>query len=198
MPRLVRDVLLAGAMTLTAAALAQAQTATAAYGAERGGLEVAVTGGAMLSNAIPSQSFWSGGGSVEVAGEFYRGLSAVADIGGTHAGNINSTGVGLDMVTATFGPRYTWRPRSRKIDLFGQALAGEAFGFHGLFPASEGAMDSDSNWALQLGGGVDMNLRPRVAVRVIEADWLRTNLPNSAANAQNNLRLGAGIVFRFR
>jgi len=30
---------------------------------------------------------------------------------------------------------------------------------------------------------------------VIQADWLRTQLPNSTTNVQNDLHLGAGIVF---
>ena len=28
-------------------------------------------------------------------------------------------------------------------------------------------------------------------------DWLRTQLPNATTKVQNNLRLGAGLVFRF-
>jgi hypothetical protein len=31
-----------------------------------------------------------------------------------------------------------------------------------------------------------------------EADWLRTQMPNSSDNVQNNLRLGAGLVWHFK
>jgi hypothetical protein len=37
----------------------------------------------------------------------------------------------------------------------------------------------------------------RFAMRVFEADWQRTQLPNSTTGAQNNLHLGAGLILRF-
>jgi peptidoglycan-associated lipoprotein len=46
-----------------------------------------------------------------------------------------------------------------------------------------------------MGGGMDIDLTPRIAVRVLQADWLRTQLPNGASNVQNSLQLGAGIVW---
>jgi hypothetical protein len=51
--------------------------------------------------------------------------------------------------------------------------------------------------ALCIGGGVNVALRHRLALRAFEADWLRTQLPDGTTNVQNNLRLGAGLVFRF-
>jgi hypothetical protein len=33
---------------------------------------------------------------------------------------------------------------------------------------------------------------------VFEADWLRTQLPNSDTDVQNNIRLAAGVVIRLR
>ena len=182
------------AVSMTAVPLA-AQTAPAPGS---GTLEVSVTYGAMLSNAITSQSFWMQGGSVEVDGLFYHGLSAVADVGGMHTGNINASGVSLDMVTSVFGPRYTWAPAKRKYEFFGQGLLGVANGFDGLFPAANGAADSATSMALEVGGGMNVRFSRRVALRAIEANWLRTQFPNSATNVQNNLRLGAGVVFRFR
>jgi hypothetical protein len=44
---------------------------------------------------------------------------------------------------------------------------------------------------------MDMRATPHVAVRIFEADWLRTQLLNSTTDAQNSLRAGAGVVFRF-
>ena len=46
-------------------------------------------------------------------------------------------------------------------------------------------------------GGMNVPLSGHLAVRAFEADWLRTQLPNATTNVQNNLRLGAGLVFRF-
>jgi hypothetical protein len=36
----------------------------------------------------------------------------------------------------------------------------------------------------------------RFAIRAIEAEYLRTQLPNAADNLQQNLRIGAGVVLR--
>jgi hypothetical protein len=191
-------VLLAGAMTITAAILAQGAAAQAAAQPEHGRLEVSVTYGAMPSNVITSDRFWMQGGSVEVEGPFYHGLGAVADIGGMHTGNVNSSRVSLDLVTATFGLRYTWVPAQKKYEFFGQGLLGEANGFHGLFPTPAGATDSSNSMAVEAGGGMNVTLSPHVALRAFEVNWLRTQLPNSTTNIENNIRLGAGVVLRFR
>lgn len=195
MPRLLSSAFLMGVLIAAAPLVAQQEPT---QNAPRGALEVSVTYGAMLSNAITSSHLWMQSGSVEIAGEFYRGLSAVADIGGMHIGNVNSSGVGLDLVTATFGPRYTWAPAKKRYELFGQGLVGEANGFNGLFPNASGATDSANSMAVEAGGGMNVALSPHVAVRAFEVNWMRTQLPNSTTNVENNVRFGAGIVFRFR
>jgi hypothetical protein len=157
-----------------------------------------VTYDATLSNAITGKSFWMQGGSVQVHGQFYRGLGVVADIAGMHTGNINSSGVGLDMVTATFGPRYTWSPAHARCALFGQALVGDAIGFNSVFPGVKGVTDTSYNLAVKAGGGMNIALSPRLALRAFEANWVRTELPNSTTNVQNNVSLGTGVVMRFR
>lgn len=37
-----------------------------------------------------------------------------------------------------------------------------------------------------------------IAARLFEADYLRTQLPNSTNNVQNYLTVGAGVVLRLR
>jgi len=207
MRRQLSSRLLGGAMTtvvMMAAALwtaplpAQGGAGHAAPAPANDPIDVAVTYGATRANTIESSNFWMQGGSVQLCGRFYRGLGVAAEVAGMHAGAIQSPGAGLDMVTATFGPRYTWSPARRRYEIFAQALGGAANGFHGVFPAAAGASDSAFSLAFQTGGGMNLRLSPRAALRVFEADWLRTGLPNSTNNAQNNLRLGAGVVFRFR
>jgi hypothetical protein len=193
------SVLLAGAMMIASGVLAQSAAAqTTAAPSERGRLEVSATYDTLLSNAITSDRFWMQGGSAEVEGQFYHGLGAVADIGGTHTGNIESARVGLDLVTATFGLRYTWAPMKKRYEFFGQGLLGEANGFHGLFPTPTGAAESSNSMAVEAGGGMNVALSPHVAFRAFEISWLRTQLPNSDTNVQNNVRFGAGVVFRFK
>lgn len=165
-------------------------------------LGVAVTYNATHAGATGGSDFWMQGGSVEIEGRFYRGLGVVADVSGFHAANINSSGVSLDMVTTTFGPRYTWQPAwqpaHRRYEIFGQVLAGDANGFNSIFPTPTAAITSSNSLALNMGGGMNIALSPRLALRALQANWVRTQFPNATTNVQNNLSLGAGLVFRFR
>lgn len=140
--------------------------------------------------------FWMQGAGFQLDDCFWRGVGVVADIAGTHTANIHSTGVGLNLITATLGPRWTWS--HRKVSIYGQGLVGQAFGFDGLFPSPHGANSSDNSLAAEGGGGMNIAVSPRIAVRAFEADWLRTQLPNSASNKQNDLRVSAGLILRFK
>jgi peptidoglycan-associated lipoprotein len=160
---------------------------------------VAVVYNPLLANIVGGNSFSMQGGSVQVHGQFWHGLGVVADVSGLHTASTGgSSGVGLDMVTATFGPRYTWSPAHRRYAIFGQALVGEAHGMNSVFPNPAGANDSANSLALYVGGGINVRLKDHLALRVLEADWLRTQLPNATTNVQNNLRVGAGLIYRFK
>jgi peptidoglycan-associated lipoprotein len=161
-------------------------------------LEIAITYDALHASASSGNNFWLQGGGLQADGHFSHGLGVVADLAGEHTGNMHDSGVGLDMVTMTFGPRYTWQPaRYRHTVLYGQALVGQANGFNSVFPSASGPTSSANGLALKVGGGVNYTLSRRFAVRLIEADWLRTQLPNGTTSVQNNLHLGAGLILRF-
>lgn len=164
----------------------------------RGSMEVAVTYNPTLANTVGGYGLSMQGASVQVHGQFFRGWGVVADISGLHANMLPHSTTGLDLVTADFGPRYTWLPVHHRLALFGQFLVGEAFGMNSIFPSSGGVSSSANGLALQVGGGMNLPLSGHIGVRAFEADWLRTALPNSTTNIQNNLRLGVGILFRFR
>ena len=160
-------------------------------------IDVAVVYDSLMTNVVIGDSFWMQGGSVQIHGQFWRGWGVVADVSGLHTANANGSGLGLDLVTVAFGPRYTWSAPHRRYVLFGQVLAGETNGLNSVFPNNAGAKDSANSLALYVGGGVNVPLKRRLALRALEANWLRTQLPNGTTNAQNNLRLGAGLIFRF-
>jgi len=165
--------------------------------ASKPSLEVAIVYHAALGNPVAKDDFWMQGGSVQLHGQFWHGLGVVADVAGLHTANMKGSGVGLDLVTATFGPRYTWTSHYRHTALFGQVLAGETNGLHSVFPAPSGSTVNANSLALLMGGGINVPLQRRFSVRAFEAEWLRTQLPNSTTNVQNNLRLGAGLAYRF-
>jgi hypothetical protein len=191
--------LLLGAV-LSVPLLAVSQTAAskpaAAKSAPESRLDAAITYNPMAAGLISGNNFWMEGVSGQLNGRLWRRLSLTADIGDQHNGNMSSSGVGLDMVTTTFGPRYTWKRNS--YTFYGQMLAGEAFGMNSVFPGVSGPTSSANSLALLGGGGINRQLSKRVAVRLFEADWMHTQLPNSTTNAQNNLRLGAGLVVRIK
>jgi hypothetical protein len=161
-------------------------------------LEVAFLYNSLLSNVSRANRFWMQGGGIQVDGQFWHGLGVEADISGFHAQNANNAGVGLDMVTTTFGPCFRWSPAHRRYSFFGHTLVGAVNGFDSVFPGAGTASGSANGLALQLGGGMDLSIKHRLSMRVFDAGWLRTELPNADTNAQNNLRLSAGVVVRFR
>ncbi|WP_420236364.1 hypothetical protein ACOBR2_18985 [Telmatobacter bradus] len=198
MHRFISGVLLFGVMTATASAAQNAPREKKDTTAPTNYLEVAITYDALHGNETAGNGFWLQGGGMQVEGYFSHGFGVVADLAGEHTGNMHGSGVGLDMVTMTFGPRYTWQhARHRHSELYGQALVGQANGFNSVFPNASGATSSASSLTQKVGGGVNYALSRRLAVRVFEADWLRTQLPNSTTCVQNNLHLDAGLVLRF-
>jgi hypothetical protein len=85
----------------------------------------------------------------------------------------------------------------RRVSLYVQGPIAEANGFRSIIPATAGSQPDANGFAAQIGGGVDYRLSGRFAIRVLDAGWTRTQLPNSTDNVQNTLRLGTGIVLRF-
>lgn len=163
-----------------------------------GEVDFAVTYTANRANLTTNPSFWMQGGSAELAGQLWHGLAGVANITGLHTGG-GTSGVPLSIVTDTFGPRYRWsiptKMSRREVSVFGQGLIGEAHGFYSIFPGRPGASTNALSFALQLGGGVDVALSHHFSLRAVEADWLRTQLPNSTTNVQNDFHIASGIVF---
>jgi hypothetical protein len=160
-------------------------------------LDLAVTFAADRSlKANTSENVWLDGGSVELGANIWKGLGIGANVTGLHASSIGSSGIPLSLVTVTFGPRYRWHAQ-HKLSLYGEGLLGEANGFDSLFPSKNVAPSSTNALAFQIGGGMDYKLSRRFAIRVLDVSWVRTQLPNSSDDIQNNLRLGAGFVLRF-
>jgi peptidoglycan-associated lipoprotein len=80
---------------------------------------------------------------------------------------------------------------------YADVLFGGAYGSDSYFPTATSSTTSASSWALSAGGGLDVNLTRRLAIRAFDVDYLRTALPNGTNDAQNYLMIDAGIVFKF-
>jgi hypothetical protein len=140
--------------------------------------------------------FWMSGGKAEASSYFGHGISAVAELAGEHADSINSAHESLSFVAYLFGPRYSLRIRS-PFAPFAQLLAGGAHGFDALFPNPNGSNVTPDAFAFAAGGGLNVDLSRRFAVRAVQADYLETRFPNTTTNQQSHLRISGGIVFRF-
>ena len=188
-------------MGVMAAASAQSAPQRASERNLPDALDVSVTYTASYAGlSSGSNNFWLQGGSAELSARVWRGLSEAANVTGLHTAD-SGNGVPVNVVTATFGPRYTWVHNGasrRDVQVFGEFLVGIASGFSGYYPEAGGATDSATSLALLGSGGVDYKLNRRLTLRLVQVNWLRTQLPNASTNVQNNLTLGAGIVFRVK
>ena len=90
-----------------------------------------------------------------------------------------------------FGPRYNFRLHG--FTPFAEGLAGFEH-FHVKFSDPLNATRSDTAFAMQLGGGLDVHLSEHFEIRAIQADYIPT-FYNS--NHQNNYRVGAGLKVKF-
>jgi hypothetical protein len=66
-----------------------------------------------------------------------------------------------------------------------------------VFPAVGGPQSTANSAAVLVGGGLNVNLKPHLALRAVEGDWLRTSFPNASIQAQHSFRLSTGLVFYF-
>lgn len=200
-----RIMLLGSAISLSG--VTQAQQQPPVTSGHHTDIDVAVTYVAERSKiaSVDCGCFWLQGGSGDVAFTFYHGLGVDVNLTGVHSGDIQS-GLELDKVMFALGPRYTYRLEKEKfryagkegLALFGEGLIGGVHGFNSVFPATAGVAGAASSFATLVGGGLDIGVTKTIAVRAIEADYVRSTMPNNADNVQNDVRLAAGITFHFR
>ena len=128
-----------------------------------------------------------------------RDLGLALDFSGESATSIKP-GVNLSQISIVAGPRFRMplnKDGKYKTSLYVQALGGEVFAFNSVFPVANGAASSASSAALQLGGGFNMRLTRKLGLRLVEADYVGSYLPNNGTNVQNDLRLSSGLTFHF-
>jgi len=133
------------------------------------------------------------GGSASLDYNFRGHLGIVGDFGG-YVFTGQPAGLSAQMYTYLFGPRFTFQKNSRFVP-YAQALLGG-----GRLNASLGGVQAGENgFAMALGGGLDINLNHRFAIRAGQAEYMMTRFANAAGTTvtQNNFRVSAGLVFRF-
>lgn len=133
------------------------------------------------------------GWDASVAGNVNRWLGLVADVSGQYTG-LDEPGVRERIKThsALFGPQVSARGGGR-VTPFARALFGAS---HVRTDATEGGQSfsfSDTSFAVALGGGLDVRVNDRVAIRVVQLEYVRTSF---FGETQNKGRLSFGLVLR--
>ena len=143
-----------------------------------------------------------GGFNVAFAGHFNRWIGIVSDFGGYYtnqpvsfiqpgSGQRVTEDVRTHVYMLLFGPQV--RFPVRRVTPFARAMVG-------LFHTSEEAAitttvkDMDNDRGIAFGGGVDVTANPRISVRIVQMDYVRSYL--TPIGSQDNWRISSGVVFR--
>jgi outer membrane protein OmpA-like peptidoglycan-associated protein len=199
-------------------ASAQASTATPyTNGQNRGTPKFELFLGYSYLRAVPAPAtgnrlVWMNGGSTSLAYNLNRYLGIVGDFGaytnsemrfqGGYVGTVDVDNANVGAFSYLFGPRLSFRNYGR-VTPFVQALFG---GMHGnevtlancTFSCT--LLPSEDTFAWTAGGGLDIRVRRHIAIRPIQAEYLMTRFQDYSTGltaSQNDMRLSAGIVFRF-
>lgn len=198
--------------------IAQAQLYPAAEG---------YIGFTVLNNEYGTDRHNSPGVQLSFGYNAMRNLRLVADFGAEiHDTNIvwtNGRKADADDYQLLFGPELTLRT-SPKVTPFVHGLAGVAFRHYAVptgtwtcspIPPYNCYQDHfdiarETGFATGVGGGLDWHVTPTVSVRMVQFDWIRSNLSRDNANFspvqgelpvlkgwQDNYRFSSGIAFRF-
>jgi len=160
-------------------------------------------------------SVWStqnlNGGGGDVSFFFSNHFGVKADLQGYNSTNqCPATSSGLtncissNLFTYMFGPVAKYR--FGRFEPFGEILFG---GAHSNFYVNAcnsnsvlcgGTTPASTAFALAVGGGVDFQATHRLAIRLFDADYVRTNFGNNFVignSSQSNFRLQTGLQVRF-
>jgi hypothetical protein len=187
----MRLIVLASLLLLAAAPAALAQDA-------RGG-DAALTYHWVRSNTSAGECgcFDLNGGGLSSSWEFYPRIAAVAEISAENATGVFATKKSLTLTSYLAGARYwlpqPWPSGAHSPEPFAQVLLGAVHAGGGIAGTGDGAY----SFATRIGGGLDLPLNSRFSLRLIQVDYYLTHSVNAANDHQNNLLVGAGIVFRW-
>lgn len=149
-------------------------------------------------------NFSMNGASGQVAYNFNKWISAVADAGYyTHATEASTGEIGLLLhpteISYSVGPRISYR-HFQRFTPFGQILVGVAHDTGGgNVNTLADNIKSQTKLAYAAGGGIDVKVKSFLAVRPIALDVQRTQFAElgTTRQVQTNLRVSVGVVLLF-
>lgn len=134
------------------------------------------------------------GWNFSIAGNLSSWFGIVGDISGQY-GKASEFGVDVDLNLHSFlfGPKIAGR--GGKVTTFVQALFGYSRASAGAdIPGMPGVSVNEGGLGIAAGGGIDVNAGTRLAIRVVQADYLHLR---SEGEGSNNYRVSAGLVCKF-
>jgi outer membrane immunogenic protein len=174
-------------------------TATASMAQDSRGGDAALTYHWVRTNTSAGECgcFALNGAGVSGSWEFRPHIAVVAEISGENATRVLADGKSLTLTSYLAGARYwlpqPWPRAAHSPEPFVQVLLGAVHAGGGIAGSGDGAY----SFASRLGGGLDLPLNSRFAVRLIQIDYYFTHSVNATNDHQNNLLVGAGVVFRW-
>ena len=155
------------------------------------------------NSGLQDENCVGGGGTVAYNMTSWFGVAA--DLGGCKVTGLPS-GLSSKAFTYVFGPRFTYRSHSMFQPFFLVNFGGaylslsDDLGCGDARVRSQGitcqGTASANAFAMTVGGGFDIKVSKRIAIRPVQAEYLYTRFGNNIFNNvnQNNFRLKSGIV----
>lgn len=150
-----------------------------------------------------SEYFYLRGATLDYNMQLWHGLGVAASGTGLAGTNLQ-TNIDIHHIQALVGPRYTYNlghitptAWNRKGGFFVEAKVGYTFATKGLYPVNGIVLPTASSLTYQGGAGINFHIYHRFDLRLIEADYVITKLPNGGTNQQNTLRFASGLNFHF-
>jgi len=141
------------------------------------------------------------GASFSTALYLHHWIGIVGDVGVYHAADIANQ-FSLTVSSYQLGPRLRFSNRTH-FTPYGQFLLGGGHAGGTLYTSSLGfglaPIGANNSFLFTAGGGLDYRLNRRIGMRIVQAEYLRSEFLNGSivGHQQNNFRLSTGIVFKF-
>lgn len=142
--------------------------------------------------SVTGDRLGTNGWNVSVTGNFHKNIGITGDFSGYYGSDsatfpfIGTVDVKQRGYAFLVGPRIAMR--TDRATPYVHALFGAERGTREIF----GVPVTDTNFTMAFGGGVDVNLGKKIAIRVFEVDYV--NIRNGFSS--HNFAVRTGIVFR--
>jgi opacity protein-like surface antigen len=137
---------------------------------------------------------WAGGNfhgwNASLTGNITKRFGIVADFSGHYGSELDgSVLVHQDAHSFLFGPRFSFR--GNRLTPFVYGLFGATRFHESAIISGQKLSHSDTGFSSALGGGLDVKVNDRIAIRAFQLDYFR---PNFFGESHNRGRLAVGVV----